>query len=153
MDMKDLINSYNIPYTCEQCGGVMVYMGVGEYRCENCDFLDYDDYGKVRNYIEQHRGATAAEIEDAVGVSQRSIRRMLKESRIEIAEGSKIFLHCELCRKEIRSGRFCQECEMKVHRNIEEQQREALRRDIQGYGQSKSGDSGHRRFMRDDRDE
>lgn len=151
MDARDLMNSYNIPYNCKQCGGVMVYKGVGEYQCEDCNALDWDDYGKVRNYIEKHKGATAAEIEAAVGVSQRSIRRMLKESRIEIAEGSKTFLHCEVCGKNIRSGRFCSECEMAVHRNIEQQQREALHRDMKGYGQNETGDSGHRRFMRDKR--
>ena len=26
---------------------------------------------------------------------------------------------CELCGKDIRSGRFCPECEMRVHRNLE----------------------------------
>lgn len=151
MDAKDLMNSYNIPYNCKQCGGVMVFKGVGEYQCEDCNALDWDDYGKVRNYIEKHKGATAAEIEAAVGVSQRSIRRMLKESRIEIAEGSKTFLHCEVCGKNIRSGRFCPACEMAVHRNIEQQQREALHHDMKGYGQGETGETGHRRFMRDKR--
>lgn len=151
MDARELLNSYNIPYSCTQCGGVMVFKGVGEYQCEDCGFLDWDDYGKVRNYIEKHKGATAAEIEAEIGVSQRSIRKMLKESRIEIAEGSKTFLHCELCSKEIRSGRFCHECEMKVHRNMEEQYREALRKDVKGYGLNETGDTGHRRFMREER--
>ncbi len=149
MDGLDLVNYYHIPRTCKDCGGVMVYKGVGEYQCELCGDIDYDDYGKVRLYIEQHKGATAAEIENAVGVSQRSIRRMLRESRIEIAEGSKIFLHCEICGANIRSGRFCHECEFKVHRNLEEKQREELRKSMRGYSKSNEGDEGHRRFMRE----
>ena len=148
MNTRDLMNSYNIPYNCKLCGGVMVFKGVGEYQCEECGELDWDDYGKTRNYIEKHKGANAAEIEEATGVSQRSIRRMLKESRIEIAEGSKTFLHCESCGKPIRSGRFCPECEIQIHRSIEAQHREALRGDMKGYGQIEEGDSGHRRFMR-----
>lgn len=143
------IDQYHIPYECKQCGGVMVYKGVGEYQCEECGFEDYDDYGKVRLYIESHRGATAAEIEAEVGVSQRSIRQMLRESRIEVAEGSKVFLHCEICGKEIRSGRFCPECEMKVHRNLEEEQRERLRKDAKGYGLQQEGDEGQKRFTRE----
>lgn len=126
----------------------MIFKGVGEYRCESCDFVDYDDYGKVRMYIEAHKGATAAEIEAAIGVSQRSIRNMLREARIEVAEGSRTFLHCEVCGKEIRSGRFCQECEMKVHRNLEDQQREELRKSMKGYGSKRNMDEGQKRYRR-----
>lgn len=149
MDQLGYIDYYHIPRTCRECGGVMIYKGVGEYQCEDCGFVDYDDYGKVRLYIEEHRGATAAEIEAAVGVSQRTIRQMLRESRIEVAEGSKIFLHCEICGANIRSGRYCPDCEMKVHRDMEEQQREMLRRDSRGYGRQQNADEGQRRFMRE----
>lgn len=149
MDELGLVDLYHIPRVCKKCGGVLVYKGVGEYHCEECKFVDYDDYGKVRLYIEKHRGATAVEIEMAVGVSQRSIRQMLRDSRIEIAEGSKIFLHCEVCGKEIRSGRFCAECEIKMHRSLEEQQRALLRSDAKIYGKNQSGEEGHRRFRRD----
>ena len=146
--MDGLVNYYHVPRTCKQCGGVMVYKGVGEYRCEECGFLDYDDYGKVRLYIEAHRGATAAEVEAAVGVSQRIIRQMLRESRIEVAEGSRSFLYCEICGKEIRSGKYCPECETKVHRSLEEEQREMHRKDGKGYAKQHGGEEGQRRFMR-----
>lgn len=148
---KDLLNDYNVPHTCKQCGGVMIFKGVGEYHCEDCGFVDYDDYGKVRLYIEEHKGATAAEIEEAIGVSQRSIRKMLRESRIQVAENSKSFLRCEVCGANIRSGRFCPECEAKVHRNMEEANREALRRGLKGVGMGTQGEEGQRRFMRDSR--
>lgn len=151
MDVLNYLDSYNVPRECKECGGVMIFKGVGEYHCEDCDFVDYDDYGKVRLYIENHRGATAAEIEHAVGVSQRSIRKMLKESRIEIAEGSKSFLHCEICGKNIRSGRFCYECEVKVHRNLEAAQREELRKKVKGVGTGIHGDEGQKRFVRKDK--
>lgn len=148
--MDTLANYYNIPRTCKECGGVLVYKGVGEYHCELCGTVDYDDYGKVRLYIEKHHGATAAEIEDAVGVSQRTIRQLLRDSRIEIAEGSRCFLHCEICNKEIRSGRYCVECETKLHRNLEAQERERLRIEIssKGFGKQRNTDEGQRRFMR-----
>lgn len=149
MDSLEMMNDYHVPRYCKKCNGVMIFRGVGEYQCEDCGYVDYDDYGKVRLYIEAHKGATAVEIEAATGVSQRAIRRMLRESRIEVAEGSKMFLHCERCGKEIRSGRFCEECEAKIHRNMEEQQREKLRRDKRGYGHSQAGEEGQRRFMRE----
>lgn len=151
LEKVGLIDYYSIPRVCEKCGGVMVFKGVGEYRCENCGEKAYDDYGKVRLYIEEHRGATAAEIEKGVGVSQKTIRRLLKEGRLEVAENSKSFLSCEVCGKKIRSGRYCPECEVNVHRKIEEQQREMLRKDkhAHGYGGPKKGEEGQKRFRRD----
>ena len=74
---------------------------------------------------------------------------MLRESRLEIAEGSKIFMHCERCGKEIRSGRFCEECAVKVRKSQEELKREGLQKEKRGYGHSQNGEEGQRRFMRD----
>lgn len=144
------LDEYNIPKVCGKCGGVMVFKGVGEYQCEDCGEKSLDDYGKARNYLEEHRGATAAEIEKAVGVSQRSIRKLLRDGRLEIAEGSKSFLRCELCGKSIRYGQFCSECETKAHRILEEKQRDMLRKakNMQVYGKNEEREEGQRRFMR-----
>ena len=103
---------YNRPLLCSKCGGVMVFRGVGEYRCEDCKSVDYDDYGKVRRYLEEHPGANTAEVSSNTGVSQKSIRQMLKESRLEIADSSSVFMKCERCGISIRSGRMCPKCEM-----------------------------------------
>lgn len=143
------LDAYHIPRTCKKCGGVMIFKGVGEYRCEDCGFVDYDDYGKVRMYIENHKGATAAEIEREVGVPQRTVRHLLRDGRIEIAEGSKVFLRCELCGKQIRSGQFCPDCELKVHRNLEEKQREMIHKTAKGFGMEKKGEEGQKRFIRE----
>ncbi len=142
---------YNIPRVCKKCGGVLVFKGVGEYRCEDCGELDYDDYGKVRMYIEEHKGATAAQIEAAIGVSQRSIRQMLKDGRLEVTKDSRTFLKCEICGKAIRSGQYCPECEVTVHRNLEAEQRAQIKKNIHGAGMGQKGEEGQRRFMREER--
>lgn len=98
--------------------------------------------------IEAHRGATAAQIESAIGVPQRTIRLMLKEGRLEITPDSRSFLHCEICGKEIRSGTYCPECEMKMHRSMEAEERERRQKSLQGFGQGKKGEDGQRRFLR-----
>ncbi len=150
MDVERLLmpETYNIPRICQKCGGVMIFKGLGEYRCEDCGEQAYDDYGKVRAYIEEHKGATAAQIEDAIGVSQKTIRRLLREGRLEVAEGSRMFLHCELCDKPIRSGRFCPECEVKMHRSMEARDREHAHKELHGFSLGQKGDEGHKRFTR-----
>ena len=153
MDLERLLapDGYNIPRTCVKCGGVMVFRGLGEYRCEDCGELTYDDYGKVRNYIDEHNGATALQVEEATGVSQKVIRRLLRDGRLQVAEGSKTFLLCDMCNKPIRSGRYCPECEMKIHRGLEAKQREiSHKNNVQGFSANRKGDEGQRRFMKND---
>ena len=148
MEDFGMLEQYHVPQVCKECGGVMVFKGVGEYHCEECSAVDYDDYGKVRLYIEEHPGANAAQVEDNTGVTQKIIRRLLKDGRIEVAEGSKSFLRCEVCGKSIRSGQFCPECETKVHNRIEAQQRAINQKRSKGVGMGAKGDEGQRRFMR-----
>lgn len=148
---RDLIelDEYHTPRVCAKCGGVMIFKGVGEYHCEDCKYVAFDDYGKVRRYIEQHKGANASEIEAATGVKQRTIRIMLKEGRLEVTPDSRTFLHCEMCRKAIRSGRLCPECEMNYHRKLEQEERLKRSYDLHGFGKETETATGEKRFRLD----
>lgn len=143
------LNDYHVPQICKECGGVMIFKGVGEYQCEKCKALDYDDYGKVRNYVEKHRGATAAETEAATNVTQRTIRHMLKEGRLQVTADSKVFLKCEMCGKNIQSGKLCTDCEIKYHRKLEDQLREMHHNNMHGVGLIRGESSGEKRYKRD----
>lgn len=141
-------NDYNRPIRCQKCGGLMIFKGVGEYQCEDCKALEYDDYGKARNYIEKHPGATSAEVSEETGVSQKSIRQMLKESKLEVAPESKMFLKCEICGASIRSGTLCEKCEANYHRQLEADERS--KRKFSGHSLEKEKmDKGEKRFRRD----
>jgi len=107
--------NYNAPTKCESCGETRIkYTGIGEYQCEKCGFIMYDDYGVVRNYLEKNPGATAGETSAATGVSKSRIRQMLVDDRIQVAPGSAVFLNCVKCGAEIRSGQYCNACEAEL---------------------------------------
>ena len=147
--MKELRGTdvYNKPLRCGECGGALAYKGVGEYKCRDCGALVYDDYGKVRNYVEKHIGATAAEVSEVTGVSQRAIRTMLKESKLEVAPDSKDFLRCEKCGVSIRHGRFCPKCEVAYNRR-KEAEAKSNKKNVTGYGKEETGQAGAKRFNR-----
>ena len=142
------LNDYHVPQICKECGGVMIFKGVGEYQCEKCKALAYDDYGKVRNYVEKHRGANAAEVEAATHVSQRTIRNLLKEGRLQVAPNSTSFLRCEMCGNNIFSGRLCPDCEIKYHRKLEDKIRKS-QHNMRGVALAHEEASGEKRFRRD----
>ena len=141
---------YHRPTICPDCGGELTFKGCGEYRCETCKYVAYDDYGKVRNYVEKHGGATAAQVSEATGVKQKTIRTMLKESRLEIAEGSNSFMKCEMCGVNIRAGRVCPQCEVKYKHTLEEKARQKHEKMMAGFGmEHQNGEDGAKRFVRD----
>lgn len=148
---KLLTNEIERPTICKKCGGVLVYKGIGEYQCEECGALEYDDYGTVRNYLENHRGANVAQISSATGVSHKAIRDMIKEKRFEIIDNRGGYLRCEICGVNINSGRLCQKCEESYHRNVEAQAREDRNRNkhITGYGEAVHGEKGSKRYTRE----
>ncbi len=84
---------YHAPKQCSKCGGYrLFYKGLGEYCCEACENAEYDDYGKVRNYLEIHRGTPIAVIARETGVSKDIIRQMVAEERFDICQSSKRML-------------------------------------------------------------
>ena len=153
MNARDLLLSKNIhiPRNCEQCGAPNPeYKGIGEYKCSECGFVMYDDFGLVRNYLEVNKGATQSEVHRATGVSMDTIRKFLKEERLEIAEGSGVMLACEICRAPIRSGRYCPSCAKVVEQRKKEEKIAAHSKssNVQGFGMGEKGESGARRFIR-----
>ena len=51
--------------------------------------MEYDDYGKVRNYLEHQKKAPIAVISRDTGVSKAIIRQMVEENRFELTSASK----------------------------------------------------------------
>ena len=102
------------PVYCEECGGKMFYQGGGLYQCEDCYAEQLDDYGKIKNYLEENEGASAVTVSKETGVELAVVGMLLKEGRIKIPDGSKLFIKCQRCGCSLRFGRFCQECTMSL---------------------------------------
>ena len=139
---------YQKPTLCVKCGGVLVYKGLGEYQCEVCEEVEYDDYGKVRNYLDKHRGANVAQISDDTGVSHKVIREMIKENRFEVIDNPGGYIRCEMCGVDIKSGRWCPNCEVAYHRKMEDNVRNEKKKNLTGYGDASQGEQGSIRFTR-----
>ena len=47
------------------------------------------------------------------------IQQWLREERLELTEGSAIYLQCEKCGAPIRSGRFCEKCKYEMSMDLQ----------------------------------
>lgn len=104
--------------TCKLCGGLYYYRGFGYGYCERCTKLDDDMFHKVKDYIWENGTASVAEVSEDLQVSERQIYNYLKDGRLEIPDGSPIYLKCERCGTDIRYGRYCPECATHIHKNL-----------------------------------
>ncbi|MCR4611417.1 MAG: hypothetical protein K5644_05930 [Lachnospiraceae bacterium] len=97
----------NTPRICEKCQGYYEYMGAGEYKCKECGNIAYDDYGKVRKYIDEHGPSPYHVVKKATGVDGKLVREY-SESPCE----DKVFdRKCLRCGCRIAGGRLCRTCQ------------------------------------------
>lgn len=107
------------PTTCPSCGGALEYKSLGEYICKSCRYVARDDFGKVRYFIEKNGPSPAVIISEATGVAIDRINDFLRQGKIEIPEGSDIYIKCEKCGTDIRYGRFCPACAAKLSKQLQ----------------------------------
>lgn len=162
MDMKAKVrvlsemrqdNLYNRPIICTNCKeNIMQFVGGGEYKCPTCGHTAYDDWGRVREYLYSHKYATALDVSNELGIPRGTINQMLREEKIQIADGANSLLTCQMCGRVIRSGRFCSVCEKRMHQNIEEQARAKLYKKMRGtYVDKGKADDGQMYLLSDKR--
>ncbi len=103
---------------CKKCGRLFMYYGVGHMYCPSCAKADSIIFAKVKEYLYEHGASSLKEVALATDVSEKKIMTYLREGRLEIPEGSDIFIRCEACNIEMRSGRYCPECANKMIHNF-----------------------------------
>ena len=85
-----MVQDLHRPVRCSECGSKdFDYRGIGEYFCKDCGNVMFDDYGKVRKYVEEHRGATEIDVHIATGVSRETIKQFVRDDRFDVINGKK----------------------------------------------------------------
>lgn len=118
-ERKEELHIDDKPTACEKCGGELKYISHGEYSCYECGWITRDDFGKIRHYIEENGPSTAVEIAENTDVPVYKINDYLRQGRIEIPEGSGIYITCQKCGTDIRYGRYCPACAASLSKSIQ----------------------------------
>lgn len=104
---------------CRKCGKIYNYIG-GAPICPVCKQEEEEDFKRVKEYLYDNPGANMSQISEALDVTVDKIKRFLKEGRLEIVgDDGNMVLECETCGKSIRTGRFCEECERNLTRDLQ----------------------------------
>lgn len=95
---------------CEKCQHPLHYIGSGRYRCSFCGAETLDDFGKIKQFLDQNGPTPSGIIAQQTGLSMDKIDAYLRKGMVEIQDGGKYYLSCEKCGCAIRYGRYCPEC-------------------------------------------
>lgn len=94
---------------CRGCGRIFNYVA-GPYLCQVCREGLEAKFQSVKEYIRNNPGVGINEVSVACDVTPSQIQQWLREERLEVTEDSPIFLTCEVCGANIRSGKYCDKC-------------------------------------------
>ena len=94
---------------CARCHRIFEKVAFEEV-CPACFPIEEYEFGRIKEYLSLHPGASSNVVMTELNVSLKSIRRYLQEDRLEIVGDNKGFIRCELCGKPLNSGRFCEGC-------------------------------------------
>lgn len=85
--LKRLIKVSDQPDFCPSCGQKFEYIGLGQYKCTGCGAIDYDAYGRVRNYIDKNGTCTPTELMRNANVSRSDIKALIERGSLEVIAG------------------------------------------------------------------
>lgn len=105
--------------SCPRCKTAYKDTVLGINVCPKCGYEELNDFGKVRTFLEENGRAPAVVISEETGVSLRKIDQFLMQGRLEIPEGSPIYIKCQSCGVDMRYGRFCPECALKMCKKLQ----------------------------------
>ncbi|MCR5279055.1 MAG: hypothetical protein K6E19_06400 [Lachnospiraceae bacterium] len=71
------------PMTCSKCGKPLRYKGRGSYICDHCNNVEYDDFGRIDQYIDEHGPSTAPIMSRALGIPIGKIHDLVAQGRLE----------------------------------------------------------------------
>ncbi len=110
MDLKAQALQDDSQIICPECGVFMKYTYGGRFVCEKCGAEQLNDYGKIKEFLQEHGPTNAIELSSQTGVKRSKITQFLREGKVEIPENSPIYIHCRKCGVAIRYGNYCSKC-------------------------------------------
>lgn len=131
---------------CRVCGRIYNYV-TGPNVCPSCRDKMEAKFQEVKEYIRNHKGCGIQEVSEECDVEPAQIRQWLREDRLEVTEDSAIFLNCESCGAPIRSGRFCDKCQINMTKGFKDVLSAGKKPEPKPAARKKEEDSPKMRFL------
>jgi len=130
---------------CAFCNKMFKYKG--NALCGDCLKRIDDDYTVVRDYLYDHPSASIQELSKETDVDEKVILHLIRNHRLEFAQGTDTGVYCSSCGKSITQGTMCDKCKNKMSDML----RSALPPEMRGQGNGASSERNKGRMHTSDR--
>lgn len=111
-----------------------IFMKVREPICGDCKKEEENTFKRVKEFLDENKESTLAEIAAATDVSMKKILGYLRDGRLEISDKSGE-LTCRICEEPIKSGQHCATCSVKIAHEINNFIQESNEKSARSLGQ------------------
>ncbi|MDR2649690.1 MAG: hypothetical protein LBB94_08255 [Clostridiales bacterium] len=101
---------------CPHCG--KVFRQIKSPFCPACEKKEELIFQSIKEYIEKNPDSTIGDLSEGTGVSSKKILRYIREGRLDVSEGMRGDVRCEVCGRPISRGRYCDACMIKMNQKI-----------------------------------
>lgn len=102
---------------CKGCGRLFNVISNSRL-CPNCVAALEEKFQEVKKYLYENPNASIDVVSKECEVAIKQIKEWVREERLAFTEGSASGIGCEKCGRMILTGRYCDECRMKIHDNL-----------------------------------
>lgn len=103
--------------TCSRCGRLFTPSGFTSL-CIDCLKQDMETFDRIREYLYENPCAHMFDVATNTHVSINTIKKYLREGRLEIVEDNNQFLKCIKCGTPIKAGNYCDACSSKANHDF-----------------------------------
>ncbi|MDI6703162.1 MAG: MerR family transcriptional regulator [bacterium] len=101
---------------CSRCR--KLFVSLGRSLCPKCLEDDEREFERVKEYLDEHPFSNAGEIAEGTGVPEEKIIEFIKQGRLLLVDKTPITYPCELCKRQIFTGRLCDSCKGKLSEEL-----------------------------------
>lgn len=102
---------------CRGCGRLFNVI-TNSRLCPQCVQALEDKFQQVKEYLREKPNSSIDAVAQDNDVSVKQIRQWVREERLTFSEESLVGIECEQCGTQIRTGRFCESCKLKISNNL-----------------------------------
>ena len=102
---------------CKSCGRLFNVISTSKI-CPDCQRKLEEKFQEVKEFLKENPFANIDVLSQECEVSVKQIKEWVREERLVFAEGSMDGIECTQCGKLIRTGKYCDECKVKITNNL-----------------------------------
>jgi predicted amidophosphoribosyltransferase len=112
---------------CERCG--KLFSSLSSRLCEECREEEERMLRRAKDELYRNPGLGVMDLVQRLDIPVEVVEKFIREGRLVLRSRESVVLRCEMCGKEITSGKRCSDCEAKLRKMARDIYRETVTRE------------------------